>query len=59
MAEKKKMGRPKLEEPKVNGVRVRFSDKEFESVRECAERHNMTVTEFVRKGAVDLADSWE
>lgn len=53
----KKMGRPKLDEPKVKPVQVRFSEAEFEKLKLCAENHNMTITQLVRKGAVDLADS--
>ena len=40
-----KMGRPKAEEPKKNRVTVRFDDREFDKLKECAEKNNLTITE--------------
>jgi len=52
-----KMGRPKAEEPKKNRVTVRFDDREFEKLKECAENNNLTITETVRKGVKEMLDS--
>ncbi len=52
-----KMGRPKAEEPKKNRVTVRFDDREFDKLKECAEKNNLTITETVRKGVTEMLDS--
>ena len=52
----KKMGRPKLDEPKIKPVQVRFSETEFEKLKECAANHNMTITQLVRKAAVEITE---
>ena len=44
-----KMGRPKTDEPRRNQVMVRFTDKEYRELKECAEENNLTITETVRK----------
>ena len=58
MDQNKKMGRPKSDNPKDYRIQVRFTKEEYEKIKECADKHNMTVTQIVRKGADDLADSW-
>lgn len=57
MSTGKKMGRPKLDEPKVKPVQVRFSENEYEKLKKCAADQKMTITQLVRKGAVELTDS--
>lgn len=52
-----KMGRPKVETPKKNRVTVRFDDVEFRKLKECADTHNLTITETVRKGVEEMLDS--
>ena len=52
-----KMGRPKAEEPKKNRVTVRFDDREFEKLKKCAKKNNLTITETVRKGVTEMLDS--
>ena len=52
-----KMGRPKADEPRRNQVMVRFTDKEYEKLKECAEENNLTITETVRKGVEEMLDS--
>lgn len=52
-----KMGRPKTDEPRHNQVMVRFTDKEFKKLKECAEEKNLTITETVRKGVEDMLNS--
>ena len=52
-----KMGRPKVEEPRRNKVMVRFTDKEFQKLKECAENFNLTITETIRKGVEKMLDS--
>jgi len=44
-----KMGRPKTEEPRRNNVMVRFTDKEYQELKKCADKDNLTITETVRK----------
>ena len=52
-----KMGRPKAEEPRSNKVMVRFTDKEYQKLKACAERKNLTIAETVRKGVGEMLDS--
>jgi hypothetical protein len=53
----KKMGRPKMDEPKTKPVQVRFTEAEYERLKVCAAKYNLTITQFVREGAEKLADS--
>lgn len=53
----KKMGRPKMDEPKTKPVQVRFTESEYEKIKVCAAKNNLTITQFVRKGAEELAKS--
>ncbi len=57
MHELAKMGRPKADEPRCNNVMVRFTDKEFQKLKECAVEYNLNITETVRKGVEILLDS--
>ena len=52
-----KMGRPKTDEPRRNQVMVRFTDKEYQKLKECAKESNLTITETVRKGVEVMLDS--
>ncbi len=52
-----KMGRPKTDEPRHNQVMVRFTDKEYKKLKECAEEKNLTITETVRKGVEEMLNS--
>ncbi len=52
-----KMGRPKTDEPRRNQVMVRFTDKEYRELKECAEENNLTITETVRKGVEQMMAS--
>lgn len=45
-----KMGRPKIENPKVNKISVRLSDEEHEKLIEFAKEHSMTKAETFKKG---------
>ena len=45
-----KMGRPKAESPKQKFVSVRLTKIEHEKLSEYAQRHNLTLTEAVKKG---------
>ena len=55
----KKVGRPRSENPRDFRIQVRFTEDEYKLLMDCAERHNMTITQIVRKGAGDLAKSWK
>ena len=44
-----KVGRPKIENPKVNKISVRLSDEEHEKLIEFAKEHSMTAEAF-KKG---------
>ena len=57
MSENKKMGRPKSEDPKTIRVQVRFTESEYTALKEYAQKHSLTITQVVRKGADDLAQS--
>ena len=45
-----KVGRPKIENPKVNKISVRLSDEEHEKLIEFAKEHSMTKAEACKKG---------
>ena len=52
-----KMGRPKTDEPRRNNVMVRFTDREYQKLKDCAKKNNLTITETVRKGVELMLDS--
>lgn len=54
-----KMGRPKVDEPRSERINVRFTEEEMKKIKVCAEKNNLTVTQLVRKGALDMAESLE
>lgn len=45
-----KMGRPKIDNPKVNKISVRLSNEEHEKLVEFAKAHSMTKAEAFKKG---------
>ena len=45
-----KVGRPKIENPKINKISVRLSDGEHEKLIEFAKEHSMTNAETFKKG---------
>lgn len=45
-----KMGRPKAENPKSTKISVRFTDEEFEKLKERASQNDQTITEIIREG---------
>lgn len=49
-AELAKMGRPKAEKPKSSKISIRFTDEEFEQLKERADHNNQTITETIREG---------
>lgn len=44
------MGRPKSETPKLRSLSVRVSDKEYDELKTYASKHNLTITEMLKKG---------
>ena len=54
-----KMGRPKVVEPRSERINVRFTEEEMKKIKVCAEKNDLTVTQLVRKGALDMAESLE
>ena len=54
-----KMGRPKVDEPRSERINVRFTEEEMKKIKVCAEKNDLTVTQLVRKGALDMAESQE
>ena len=54
-----KMGRPKVDEPRSERINVRFTEEEMKKITVCAEKNDLTVTQLVRKGALDMAESLE
>ena len=54
----KKMGRPPIDNPKTVRVQVRFTEEEYQKIKSCAEKHNTTITQVVRKGADETAETW-
>ena len=57
MSTGKKMGRPKMENPKTKQIPVRFTDSEYERMKERAEKDHTTVTQLIRKGVEYYLDS--
>ncbi len=52
-----KIGRPKAEEPHNNKVMVRFTDKEYQKLKERAKKENLTIAETARKGIEHMLNS--
>lgn len=52
-----KMGRPKSENPKDYKISVRFTQDEYKELKECAAENNLTITQTIRKGAIDMLKS--
>lgn len=44
------MGRPKLEEPMIHKVSVRFTEKEYQKLKAYAESADKTMTEAMKDG---------
>ena len=45
-----KMGRPKAEKPKSSKISIRFTDEEFEQLKQRADQNDQTITETIREG---------
>lgn len=45
-----KMGRPKTDNPKSSSLKVSFTKDELDRLKEYASRHDITVSEMVRRG---------
>lgn len=45
----KKMGRPKMENPKTKQIPVRFTDSDYEKMKRLADQNHTTVTQLIRK----------
>lgn len=54
-----KMGRPKVDEPRSERINVRFTEEEMKKIKVCAEKNDLTVTQLVRKCALDMVESLE
>ena len=52
-----KMGRPKIANPKNIRLMFRLTEEEYHRLKKCAEDHDLTVTEAVRKGVRMFMDS--
>jgi hypothetical protein len=55
--EKKKMGRPKVEQPKIVRLQVRFSQAEVEIIQKYATEHNLTITQLIRQSIGNFIDA--
>jgi len=45
-----KMGRPKVDDPKLKIVGVRLSGEDYTRLKEYTRKHDMTMTEVMQKG---------
>lgn len=54
-----KIGRPIKAEHRDKTVMVRFTDREYQKLKKCAEKSNLTVAETVRKGIHTIIGSEE
>jgi hypothetical protein len=52
-----KLGRPKKDVLRENQVMVRFTDAEYQRLKDCAAQSNLTVAETIRKGIIDIIGS--
>ena len=59
MASSKKMGRPKLDDPKSKNIQARFTESEYAMIQECANRNNLSITQFVRQGTLMKLESFK
>lgn len=53
----KKMGRPKVDNPKTYRTQIRFTEEEHRLLNDCAEKNNMTITQVIRDGALQYAEN--
>lgn len=58
MALKKKMGRPKSENPRNESLNIRLTKQEAELIRECAEKLDMSRTDTIMLGIQMVYDSF-
>jgi hypothetical protein len=49
-----KMGRPKVDDPKLKIVGVRLSGEDYARLKEYTHKHDMTMTEVMQKGMTML-----
>ena len=49
-----KMGRPKVDSPKINKVTVRFTDEEFKLLKDHAEANNQAIAQTLRDGVAEI-----
>lgn len=47
-------GRPRLENPRKEGIFVRLTSEEHAEMKEYAERNNLTITQMIVKGFEEL-----
>lgn len=50
MADKKKMGRPKMKDPTEHVVSVKFKESDYLLMVEYAKNHNMSISQMIRYG---------
>ena len=50
-------GRPKTDDPRDYQISLRFSQKERSKLEKYASENNITVSETIRKGVLDLIES--
>ncbi|MCR5804079.1 MAG: CopG family transcriptional regulator [Clostridia bacterium] len=44
-----KMGRPKADNPRSSGLTIRFTESEYEELKERAAKYGLTIAEAIRK----------
>lgn len=52
-----KMGRPKSDNPKEHRVTVRFTDTEYQRMKERAAKNNQTITQMIRKCLTEVIET--
>ena len=50
-------GRPKTEKPRDYKISVRFTEEEHQLLKECAAENNLTITQTIRKGILEMLKS--
>lgn len=50
MAEVRRRGRPRIEEPKNTGIRIRMTERELAEIAYLSDQEGISVSDFIREG---------
>lgn len=52
-----KIGRPKSDNPRDYKLSIRFTEDEHKKLKKCATKYNLTITQAIRKGVLEMLES--